>query len=159
MKAEPPFLPAIGISSWVFYYNSPNMRYKFDRSAHSVFALYYHLVIVVKYRRKALYSDDIRERLKDIVWNLSDELGIDVVAHEPAEDHYHLLFKATPKTNLVNVVNVIKGVSARRLRQEFPATKNLLEGDSFWSPSYFLATSGQVSLDALNEYVDSQMEK
>jgi len=63
------------------------------------------------------------------------------------------------KTNLVNVVNVIKGVSARRLRQEFPATKNLLCGDSFWSPSYFLATSGQVSLDALKEYVDSQMKK
>jgi putative transposase len=93
-------------------------------------------VIVVKYRRKALYSDDIRERLKDIVWNLSTELGIEVVAQEPAEDHYHLLFKATPKTNLVNAVNVIKGVSSRRLRQEFPATKNLLRGDSFWSPSY-----------------------
>jgi len=81
----------------------------------------------VKYRRKAFYSDDIQERLKDIVWNLSDELSIEVVAHEPAEDHYHLLFKAAPKTNLVNV---IKGVSARRLRLEFPATKNLLGGDS-----------------------------
>ena len=135
------------------------MKYKLDRSAHSVFALYYHLVVVVKYRRKALYSYDIRERLKEIVWDLSTKLGIDVVAQEPAEDHYHLLFKATPKTNLVNAVNVIKGVSSRRLRQEFPETKNLLRGDSFWSPSYFLATSGQVSLDAPKEYVDSQMEK
>ncbi|MFY9194029.1 MAG: IS200/IS605 family transposase, partial [Methanoculleus sp.] len=70
------------------------MKYKLDKSAHSVFALYYHLVIVVKYRREALYSDDIRERLKDIVWNLSTELGIEVVAQEPAQDHYHLLFKA-----------------------------------------------------------------
>ena len=112
------------------------MKYKLDRSAHSVFALYYHLVVVVKYRRKAMYSYDIRERLKEIVWDLSTELGIDVVAQEPAEDHYHLLFKATPKTNLVNAVNVIKGVSSRRLRQEFPETKNLLRGDSFWSPSY-----------------------
>jgi len=89
----------------------------------------------------------------------AEKREIEIVAHEPAEDHYHLLFKATPKTNLVNVVNVIKGVSARRLRQEFPAIKNLLLGDSFWSPSYFLATSGQVSLDALKEYVDSQLEK
>jgi putative transposase len=112
------------------------MKYKLDRSAHSVFALYYHLVVVVKYRRKAMYSSDIRERLKEIVWDLSTELGIDVVAQEPTEDHYHLLFKATPKTNLVNAVNVIKGVSSRRLRQEFPETKNLLRGDSFWSPSY-----------------------
>ncbi len=135
------------------------MKYKLDRSAHSVFALYYHLVVVVKYRRKAMYSYDIRERLKEIVWDLSTELGIDVVAQEPAEDHYHLLFKATPKTNLVNAVNVIKGVSSRRLRQEFPETKNLLWGDSFWSSSYFLATSGQVSLDVLKEYVESQTEK
>jgi putative transposase len=65
--------------------------------AHSVFALSYHLVIVVKYRRKALYSHEIRERLKDIVWNLSGDLGIEVVAHEPADDHYHLLFKAPQK--------------------------------------------------------------
>ena len=135
------------------------MQYKLDRSAHSVFALYYHLVIVVKYRRKALYSSDIRERLKEIVWGLSMGLDIGVVAHEPAEDHYHLLFKATPKTNLVNAVNVIKGVSSRRLRQEFPETKELLWGNSFWSPSYFLATSGQGSLDVLKEYVDSQLEK
>jgi putative transposase len=122
------------------------MKYKLDKSAHSVFALYYHLVIVVKYRQKALYSDDIRERLKDIVWNLSTELGIEVVAQEPAQDHYHLLFKATPKTNLVNAVNVIKGVSSRRLRQEFPATKNLLRGDSFWSPSYLQHLDKLVSM-------------
>jgi len=106
-----------------------------------------------------LYSSDIRERLKEIVWGLSMGLDIGVVAHEPAEDHYHLLFKATPKTNLVNAVNVIKGVSSRRLRQEFPETKELLWGNSFWSSSYFLATSGQVSLDALKEYVESQAEK
>ncbi len=91
--------------------------YTLDRSAHSVFALHYHLVVVVKYRRKALYSYNIRERLKDIVWNLSTRLGIEVVAHEPAVDHYHLLFKATPKTNLVKAINVMKGVSSRSFRQ------------------------------------------
>ncbi|KAF1077913.1 hypothetical protein MKMG_01169 [Methanogenium sp. MK-MG] len=136
-----------------------NMKYKLDKSAHSVYALHYHLVVVVKYRRKALCSDEIRERLKDIVWDLSNELGIEIVAHEPAEDHYHLLFKATPKTNLVNVVNVIKGVSSRKLRQEYPEIQSFLWDNAFWSPSYFLATSGQVSLDVLKDYVDSQTEK
>jgi len=56
-------------------------------------------------------------------------------------------------------VNVIKGVTARRLRQEFPQTKKLLWGDSFWSNSYFIASTGQVSLDVLMQYVESQMEK
>jgi putative transposase len=135
------------------------MKYKLDRSAHSVYSLHYHLVEVVKYRRKALYDEVIRERLKQIIWSLTDELGIEILAQEPADYHLHILFKATPKTNLVNVVNVIKGVTARRLRSEFPKTKEFLLGDSFWSDSYFVATTGQVSLDVLMQYVESQMEK
>ena len=135
------------------------MKYKLDRSAHSVYSLHYHLVVVIKYRRKALYDEAIRERLKQIIWSLMDELGIEILAQEPAEGHIHILFTATPTTNLSNVVNVIKGVTARRLRQEFPQTKEFLWGDSFWSNSYFIASTGQVSLDVLMQYVESQMEK
>lgn len=135
------------------------MKYKLDRSAHSVYSLHYHLVMVIKYRRKALYDEEIRERLKQIVWSLSDELGIEILAQEPSEDHLHILFRASPTTNLTNVVNVIKGVTARRLRQEFPQTKDFLWGDSFWSNSYFIASTGQVSLDVLMQYVESQLEK
>ena len=135
------------------------MKYKLDRSAHSVYSLHYHLVVVIKYRRKALYDEVIRERLKQIIWDLEDELGIKILAQEPAEDHLHIIFTATPTTNLSNVVNVIKGVTARRLRQEFPQTKEFLCGDSFWSNSYFIASTGQVSLDVLMQYVESQMEK
>jgi len=135
------------------------MKYKLDRSAHSVYSLHYHLVVVIKYRRKALYDETIRERLKQIVWSLSDELGIEILAQEPSDDHLHILFTATPTTNLTNVVNVIKGVTARRLRQEFPKTKEFLWGDSFWSNSYFIASTGQVSLDVLMQYVESQKEK
>lgn len=135
------------------------MKYKLDRGAHSVFSLHYHLVIVVKYRRKALYDEIIRERLKQIIWEMSDDLGIEILAQEPAEDHMHILFKCKPTTSLTKVVNSIKGASARRLRQEFPQTKQFLWGDSFWSDSYFIASTGQVSLDVLMQYVESQMEK
>ena len=135
------------------------MKYKLNRSAHSVYSLHYHLVIVVKYRRKALYDEVIRERLKQIIWDLTGELGIEILAQEPSEDHVHILFTASPTTNLTNVVNVIKGVTARRIRQEFPRTKEFLWGDSFWSNSYFIATTGQVSLYVLMQYVESQMEK
>jgi len=124
-----------------------------------VYSLRYHLVVVIKYRRKGLYDEAIRERLKQIIWSLMDELGIEILAQEPAEGHIHILFTATPTTNLSNVVNVIKGVTARRLRQEFPQTKEFLWGDSFWSNSYFIASTGQVSLDVLMQYVESQMEK
>lgn len=133
--------------------------YKLTKSAHSVYSLYYHFIIVTKYRRKALYDEIIRERLKQIIIELAPKLDIEIVAQEPGDDHHHILFTAKPTTNISNVVNSIKGVTSRYLRQEFPRTKDYLWGDSFWSDSYFIATTGQVSLDVLKQYVEGQGEK
>jgi len=132
------------------------MKYKLDKSSHAVFSLQYHLVLIVKYRRKALNDETIRERLKNIVWDLAKQLRIEIIAQEPAEDHTHILFKAKPSTDLVKVVNTLKGVTARLIRREYPQLKDLFWGDSFWSDSYFLASTGQVSLDVLKKYVEEQ---
>lgn len=139
--------------------------YDLDKGRHSVYTLHYHLILVVKYRRKALYNEIIRERLKEIIydlerkWQNDPKMKIEIVAQEPGDDNHHILFKATPQTDLVKVINSIKGVTARYLRQEFPDTKKFLWGDAFWTPSYFLATTGQVSLDVLKAYVESQESK
>ena len=132
------------------------MQYKLDKSSHAVFSLQYHLVLIIKYRRKALYDEAIRERLKNMIWDLAKQLGIEIIAQEPAEDHIHVLFKAKPSTDLVKTVNILKGVTARLMRKELPQLKDLLWGDSFWSDSYFLASTGQVSLDVLKRYVEEQ---
>src|SRR5450756_3220703 len=91
--------------------------YKLDKGRHSVFTLHYHLILVVKYRRKALYNEAIRERLKNIIYELTQkwenenntELMIEIVAQEPGIDHHHILFRGTPQTNLAKIVNSIKG--------------------------------------------------
>jgi putative transposase len=132
------------------------MKYKLDKSSHAVFSLQYHLVLIIKYRRKALCDEAIRERLKNIIWDLAKQLNVEIIAQEPAEDHLHVLFKAKPTTDLVKAVNTFKGVTARLIRQEYPQLKDLLWGDSFWSDSYFIASTGQVSLDVLKAYVENQ---
>jgi len=129
------------------------MKYKLDKSAHSVYSLHYHLLIVIKYRRKALYDEVIRERLKHIIWSLTDELGIEILAQEPAEDHLHVLFTATPTTNLSNVVNVIKGVHCQKTPTRISTNQGVPVGRLVWSNSYFISSTGQVSLDVLMQYV------
>ena len=144
-------------------------KYDLDRGNHVVYSLHYHIIFVIKYRRKALYNDKIRDRLKEIFRELAPNLTVTrdgkkipnpvtIISMEPAEDHIHLLIEGTPSTDLVSMVNIFKGVSSRYLRQEFPEIKNLLWGDSFWSDSKFIATTGQVSLDVLMKYVESQNE-
>ena len=44
---------------------------------HSVFVLHYHLVMVVKYRRRVL-NDTISDRLKDIFENVAENYHITV---------------------------------------------------------------------------------
>ncbi len=74
----------------------------------------------------------------------------------PSEhDHVHILFTAKPTTDRVRFVNTLKGASARRIKNEFDLNSELW-GDSFWTDSYCLISTGQVSLDALTQYVEDQ---
>ena len=71
-------------------------------------------------------------------------------------DHIHILLKCKPQTDLIKYINSLKGVTSRLLRQEFTELKKILWGEHFWSPSYCLITTGQVTLDKLKKYVESQ---
>jgi len=66
-------------------------KYDLDRGNHVVYSLHYHIIFVIKYRRKALYNDKIRERLKEIFRELAPGLKIEITGMEPALDHIHML--------------------------------------------------------------------
>lgn len=133
------------------------MKKELESSGNAVHSLMYHLIIVVKYRQDIFVSDRISERCKEIVKRLIEDDGEEVVNMECGIDHIHILLRTKPATNIPKLVNVIKGCSSRILREEFSnELKTKLWGDSFWSPSYYLATTGNVSLDTLIKYVNNQ---
>lgn len=125
----------------------------------AVFSLRYHLIVCVKYRKRAFEKEYIAERCKDIIRESSTKNGVNVLEIECGSDHIHLLIDTKPSTDLTSYINVIKGRSSRLLREEFPELKEILYGDAFWSPSYYLATTGNVSLDTLMKYVENQRSK
>lgn len=131
--------------------------YKLDKSTNAVFSLNYHFITVVKHRRKVFVNDDIINSLKSIIEQVSKENDVEVIEQECGEDHIHLLFRAKPTLNFKSYIQALKGRSARALRAKFPDfLKDKLWGEHFWSPSYFLATTGNVTIDVLKEYVESQ---
>jgi len=110
------------------------MRYQLDSSSHSVYSLNYHLIFCVKYRRKVL-TDQISERLKDIVIGTSQEFQVKIIEQETDKDHIHILFKTKPIIYMTKYINSIKGVSSRLLFQEFPEIKMKLWKGHLWSTS------------------------
>ena len=66
---------------------------------YSVFRLTYHLVLVIKYRRKVI-NDDISNRLKEIFEYISPKYNITLEEWNHDNDHVHLLVRASPNTEI-----------------------------------------------------------
>ncbi len=75
-------------------------------------------------------------------------------------DHVHLLVFYPPKVRLLELVNSLKGVSSRRLKQEFPAINAFWSVRKsrgvLWSPSYFAGSVGGAPLEVLRTYIENQ---
>jgi putative transposase len=132
------------------------MRYKLDKGGHSVYILQYHLVQCIKYRVKIFIDDKIIDLLKQKIHDISETFEVDVLGIECDKDHFHLLFKCKPTLNIPQYLNAIKTISSREIQRNYSDVKKKLTNNKLWSPSYFLATSGQVTLDQLKKYVDGQ---
>lgn len=128
-----------------------------DSNAHSVFLLFYHLVLVVKYRRK-VFDDDISNRAKEIFEYIAPNYHITLVEWNHNQDHVHVLFKAHPKSEISKFLNAYKSASSRLLKKEFPAIREKLWKEYFWSQSFCLLTAGGAPLDVIKRYVESQGE-
>lgn len=128
---------------------------KLDSNNHSVFSLNYHLVLVIKYRRKVI-DDNISERAKEMFISLGEKYHISLIEWNHDIDHVHVLFKTHPKTELSKFINAYKSASSRILKKEFPQIRQKLWKEYFWSRSFCLLTTGGTPIDVVRKYIENQ---
>ena len=129
-----------------------------DNNNHSVFLLHYHLVLVVKYRRKVL-NNTISDRLREIFESIAPNYNITLEEWNHDEDHVHILFKGHPNTELSKFINAYKSASSRLIKKEFPHIRRFLWKEMFWSRSFCLLTTGGATIDTICKYIEKQGEK
>lgn len=113
----------------------------------------YHFVFCPRYRRKIFLRRDVEERFKQLVQEVCEELDIVIVALECDKDHTHMFLNALPTFSPANIMAKIKGVTSKKLREEFPHLRHL---PSLWTRSYFVSTAGNVSSETIKRYVEQQ---
>lgn len=89
-----------------------------DNNNHSVFLLYYHLVLVVKYRRK-VFSDEMSQYAKDIFVRIGSSHNIILEEWNHDQDHVHIMFRAYPNTEMSKFINAYKSASSRLIKKNF----------------------------------------
>ncbi len=113
----------------------------------------YHFVFCPRYRRKIFDIKDLEIRFKEIVKDICDELEINIIAIECDRDHTHMFLNCSPTLSPADIMQKIKGVSSKIIRQEFIQLSKM---PSLWTRSYFVSTAGDVSSETIKRYVEEQ---
>lgn len=133
------------------------MKKDFVSRGRSVSDLKAHLVLTTKYRRKVLTAPMI-DRLHELFELLLDKWECKIVEFNGEQDHVHLLFQYHPEVQLSKLVNSLKSVSSRKLRQEFlpDLEKIYFQKKVVWNSSYFVSSCGGVTISTLRKYIENQ---
>lgn len=122
----------------------------------TVSLLNYHFVFCPRYRRKIFLQAEVEQRFKELVNKICEELQIQVIALECDKDHTHMFLNALPHLSPADIMAKIKGVTSKKLREEFPHLQHL---PSLWTRSYFVSTAGNVSSETIKRYVENQKKR
>jgi putative transposase len=123
---------------------------------HCVFVLHAHLVFVTKYRHQVFTARHL-ERLEQIMRDVCADFKTELAEFNGEANHVHLLVNFPPKVALSRLVNSLKGVSSRRMRQEFPElARHYWRANRLWSGSYFAGSADGAPISVLRQYIEQQ---
>ncbi|WP_406383219.1 IS200/IS605 family transposase [Streptomyces sp. NBC_01618] len=120
------------------------------------FVLHAHLVFVTKYRHK-VFTDAHLKRMEEIMRAVCADFECELVEFNGENNHIHPLVNFPPKIAPSKLVNSLKGVSSRRLRQEYPElVRHYWRAQRLWSGSCFAGSVGGAPLSSVRQYTEQQ---
>ena len=130
---------------------------EYSSTGHNVFYHRYHIVWITKYRYRVLQGE-LRLRVRTIIAQVADELGMKVINGTLSADHLHLFVEIPPYISVSDFVQKAKGRSSRKIQQEFPELKKRYWGQHFWARGFFSSTSGNITDEMINEYINNHID-
>ena len=126
---------------------------RWTHSNKAVYNVGFHLIWCPKYRRKVLVGS-VEARLRELLREKADAIGVSIEQMEVMPDHLHLFVKCEPTNSPHYIVQQLKGYTSRILRQEFPTLRSRMP--SLWTRSYYCESLGHISEDTIRRYIEDQ---
>ena len=113
----------------------------------------YHVVIIPKFRRKVLFGQ-LRRRVGDILRQLCEQRGVELIQSGTQVDHVHMCLSIPPKYSVAHTVGFLKGKSAVRIHRELLHERRMT-GLHFWASGYCVSTVG-LDEERIRRYIREQ---
>lgn len=129
----------------------------YNKGSHTIYYHRYHIVWITKYRYKVL-THQMKKRVRELVAQVAEELGVIIENGVVSMDHIHMFVSIPPHVKVSEFVQKAKGRSSRRIQIEFPELRKTYWGRRLWGRGYFSATSGNITDDMINEYINNHID-
>ena len=130
------------------------------KAPHCAYDIHYHLVIVMKYRKKILIKEDYIKYLCSLVNEIAERYEFEIEELGSDGDHVHILVSSPPRYSPSRVIQIIKSITARMMFKKFSELKKQLWGGELWSDGGFVGTVGQTAgLENMKKYIKKQGNK
>ena len=123
--------------------------------AHTKSDLKVHVVWIPKYR-KAVLTGDVALRVRELIRRIAAEHELEIISGKVARDHVHVFLSYRPTQKVSQIMQWLKGTSSRVLLQEFPRLRKEFWGRHFWARGYLAVSSGNLTDEMIQEYIDQQ---
>ncbi len=128
---------------------------RYQLGAHTKSDLKVHLIWIPKYRKRVL-TGQVAIRTRDILRQISLEHELDIITGKVASDHVHMFISYRPTQDISKIVQWLKGISSRILLSEFAHLRKQFWGRHFWSRGYLAVSSGNITDEMIQEYIQEQ---
>ena len=112
-----------------------------DSLSHTKWLCKYHIVFTPKYRRKAIYGQ-YKESIGQILRQLCNYKGVEIVEGHLMPDHVHMLVSIPPKYNVSQFMEYLKGKSSLMIFDKHANLKYKFGNRHFWVEGYYVSTVG-----------------
>ena len=95
-------------------------------------------------------------RARDILRQIALEHELDIITGKVSSDHVHMFISYCPTQDISKIVQWLKGISSRILLSEFAHLKKQFWGRHFWARGYLAVSSGNITDEMIQEYIQEQ---
>jgi len=116
----------------------------------------FHAVFIPKYRHKVFYGK-MRRKIGQILRQLCQQKGVDLLEGHAMPDHIHLCLGVPPKYSIAHTIGFLKGKSAVKIHRDLMNQKRMT-GLHFWARGYCVSTVGYDEA-AVRQYIREQEQR
>ena len=117
----------------------------------------YHIVFSPKYRRKEIFGK-LKKDIGQILRELCDHKGVEIVEANACVDHIHMLVKIPPKMSVSYFMGFLKGKSTLMIFERHANLKYKYGRRQFWCKGYYVSTVG-LNKEKISQYIREQQNE